>query len=94
MNDSLERKNKNIIKGDLFGNKIEQKRYLKNLYLSLPSIPRVLFLFIYKYIFLFGFFDGKPGFYYAVLNSLWFRMIIDAKKYEQKISKKKYEEIY
>ena len=94
MNDSFERKNKNIIKGDLFGNKIEQKRFLKNLYLSLPTIPRVLFLFIYKYIFLFGFIDGKPGFYYAVLNSLWFRMIIDAKKYEKKISRRKYEEIY
>lgn len=94
LNDSLKRKNKNVLKGALFGNKIERKRFFKNLYLSFPAIPRVLFLFIYKYIFLFGFIDGKPGFYYAVLNSLWFRMIIDAKKYEKKISRRKYEEIY
>ena len=93
LNDSIKRKNKNVVKGALFGNKIERKRFFKNLYLSLPDIPRVLILFIYKYIFLFGFIDGKPGFYYAVLNSLWFRMIIDAKKYERKISKRKYEKI-
>lgn len=94
LKDNLTKKNQNIVRGDLFGNKIQQKRFFKNLYLSLPNIPRVLFLFIYKYVFLFGFLDGKPGFYYAVLNSLWFRMLIDAKKYEKKINKRKYEEIY
>jgi|TARA_Y100000389_G_scaffold201633_1_gene244858 glycosyltransferase involved in cell wall biosynthesis len=91
--DTVKRKNKNVVSGNFLGDKIEQKRFFKNFYLSLPSIPRVLFLFIYKYIFLLGFIDGKPGFYYAILNSLWFRMIIDAKKYEQKISKRKYEKI-
>lgn len=93
LKDSINKKNKNVVKGKFFGNKIERKRFFKNLYLSLPSIPRIWFLFIYKYIFALGFLDGKPGFYYAILNSLWFRMIIDAKMYEQKISKRKYEEI-
>jgi len=92
LKDSINKKSKNIIKGKFFGNKIERKRFFKNLYLTLPTIPRIWFLFIYKYIFALGFLDGKPGFYYAILNSLWFRMIIDAKMYEQQISKRKYEE--
>ena len=71
---------------NLFGNSIERLRFFKYLYYLFPGGIRSFLLFIYKYFFLFGFLDGKIGFYYCFFNSLWFRTLIDAKKYEKKIN--------
>ena len=75
---------KDILRGNLFGNKIERLRFFKNLYYLFPTTIRPFFLFIYKYIFLLGFLDGRVGFYYCFLNSMWFRTLIDAKNHEKK----------
>ena len=78
------KKNKKILKGKFFGNNIERLRLYKNIYLLFPTIIRPFILFFYKYFILLGFLDGKVGFYYCFLNSLWFRTLIDAKNYEKK----------
>lgn len=81
------KENGKIVKGNFFGNKIERLRFFKNLYIMFPTIIRPFLLFFYKYFILLGFLDGKVGFYYCFLNSLWFRTLIDAKKFEKKIKK-------
>ena len=74
-----------VLEGNIFGNNIERLRLYKNIYLLFPTIIRPFILFFYKYFILLGFLDGKVGFYYCFLNSLWFRTLIDAKNYEKKI---------
>lgn len=41
------------------------RRTLKSVFLGFPGAP--LLMFLYKYIFRFGFLDGKPGFIYCAL---------------------------
>ena len=41
-------------------------------------------LFLYRYVFRLGFLDGTTGFYFAFFQALWFRMLVDAKMYEQR----------
>ncbi len=50
----------------------------------LPLFARPFLYFFYRYIIRLGFLDGIPGFMYAFLQALWFRLIIDAKYYEMK----------
>ena len=76
--------NKNLVKPRLFGNKIERNRFTKNMISILPIGLGGFVLFIIKYFFLLGFLDGKIGFIYCFLNSLWFRTLIDVKKFEKK----------
>ena len=74
---------KKTVNANFFGNKIERLRFFKKMYLKFPfSFLKPIILFIYKYFFLLGFLDGKAGFYYCFFNSLWFRTLIEAKKYE------------
>ena len=75
--------NKEKVNPNFFGNKIEKKRFYKEIYNNFPStLLKPVILFFYKYIFLFGFLDGKIGFYYCFLNSLWFRTLVEIKKIE------------
>ena len=68
------------IKGKWGGNPIEKKRWLKNkIYNRTPLFFRVLFYFIYRYFFHFGFLDGKEGVIYHSLQGFWFRFLVDAK---------------
>jgi len=77
--------NKNLVQPNFFGNNIERLRFFKSLYNLTPTLIRAFILFIYKYFILLGFLDGKIGFYYCFFNSLWFRTLIDAKKYEKSL---------
>ena len=76
---------KNTIQAKLFGNSIERLRFFKYIFYLFPPGIRSFLLFIIKYFFLLGFLDGKVGFYYCFFHSLWFRTLIDAKKFEKKI---------
>jgi len=77
---------KKTVNANFFGNNIERLRFFKKMYLKFPSsFLKPIILFIYKYFFLLGFLDGKVGFYYCFFNSLWFRTLIEAKKYENKL---------
>ena len=67
-----------LIKPDKNGNPIEQRRYMKMKYYRYPIFLRVAIYFIYRYIFKFGFLDGKEGLIFHVLQGLWFRFLVDS----------------
>ncbi len=59
------------------------KRFIKeNIYNKLPTGIRALAYFFYRYILHLGFLDGKPGFYFHLLQGLWYRTLVDAKVVE------------
>jgi hypothetical protein len=66
----------------LVGDPRERTRWLKALYYRLPSGLRALAYFVYRYVFRLGFLDGREGLYFAFLQGLWFRMLVDAKMHE------------
>ncbi len=70
------------IAGRLGGSVVERKRALRGWYYGAPRLLRPFALFLYRYIFRLGFLDGIPGFIYLVLQTFWFRFLIDAKLFE------------
>lgn len=70
--------------GRATGNAIEKKRYLRSVYDSFPLFARPILLFFYRYVLRGGFLDGKEGLIFCVLQTLWFRFLVDAKLYEAK----------
>lgn len=67
----------------LSGDPRERRRLYKARYYAAPPVLRVIALFLYRYVLLGGFLDGRAGFYYAFFQVLWFRMLVDAKLHEQ-----------
>lgn len=70
----------------------EKKKGLKSraganagIYSKLPLFCRAFGYFIYRYFFRLGFLDGKKGLIYHFLQGFWYRFLVDAKIYEQKI---------
>lgn len=56
------------------------KRLIKEkIYMRLPGGIRVFLYFIYRYIFLLGFLDGKEGLKYHFLQGFWYRYLVDVK---------------
>ena len=77
------------IKGRLSGgNPVEKKRFLRNVYDHCPQFVRPFGLFFYRYILRCGFLDGTAGFIFYVLQTFWFRFLIDAKLFEQDLATK------
>ncbi|HEY2257613.1 MAG TPA: glycosyltransferase family 2 protein [Variovorax sp.] len=74
----------NVLQPRLLGDARERTRFVKEIYYRLPIGMRALGYFIYRYVFRLGFLDGTTGFYFAFFQALWFRMLIDAKMYEQR----------
>jgi len=70
------------IRGKLFGNSIEKKRLLRAIYNGLPLFVRPFLLFLYRYFLRFGCLDGREGLVFCVLQTFWFRFLIDAKLME------------
>ena len=61
----------------------------RNLYAKLPLIIRAFTIFSYRYFFCLGFLHGKAGLIYFFLQSLWYRILVDAKILEvEKLIKK------
>ena len=75
---------------NLFGNKTERKRWLKeNIYFRVPLFVRPIMYWVYRYIIQFGFLDGKRGFIYHTLHAFWYRFLVDTKIYQiQQLAKK------
>jgi glycosyltransferase involved in cell wall biosynthesis len=73
-----------VLQPRLMGDARERTRFVKELYYQLPIGIRSLGYFVYRYIFRLGFLDGITGFYFAFFQALWFRMLVDAKMYEQR----------
>jgi glycosyltransferase involved in cell wall biosynthesis len=67
------------LRADLLGDPRERTRSLKRLYYRLPAGLRSLGYFCYRYVLRLGFLDGREGFYFAFLQALWFRVLVDAK---------------
>ena len=74
--------------GDWLGDPVEKKRALRGSYYRLPLFFRPLLLFGYRYVLRVGFLDGVEGFIFYVLQTFWFRFLIDAKLWEAERSKK------
>ncbi|WP_287330927.1 glycosyltransferase family 2 protein [Mesorhizobium sp.] len=56
------------------------RRFLKEqLYGRMPNGLRVLAYFFYRYLLRLGFMDGRPGWYFHVLQAFWYRTLVDAK---------------
>lgn len=70
----------------LFGNPIERRRYYRRIYSACPQFVRPLAMFLYRYLILLGFLDGKAGLVFWVLQTFWFRFLIDAKLYEASLN--------
>lgn len=75
-------KTENRIIGKIGGNVIERKRSLRVYYMRLPLFLRAFFLFFYRFVIRAGFLDGTEGLIFWVLQTFWFRFLIDAKLYE------------
>ncbi len=84
-----------IDSGDLMflDRKINNKRKKKyRFYYKAPVFLRSWMLFIYNYIFKFGFLDGKEGYMYHFFYSFFYRSLVDAKIYEQKVTNAPFKE--
>ena len=66
------------------GNPAQRKRALRQKYNKLPLFVRPFVLFGYRYFFKLGFLDGQEGFIFWVLQTFWFRFLIDAKIWEKR----------
>jgi len=76
--------NSGRIVADAGGNPAQRKRALREKYNSLPLFVRPFALFGYRYFFKLGFLDGTEGFIFWVLQTFWFRFLIDAKIWEKR----------
>lgn len=68
------------------GVQAESKHKKKGGYNKLPLFWRSFAYFCYRYIFKFGFLDGKEGFLFAFIQGWWYRTLVDAKVFEAKKS--------
>jgi glycosyltransferase involved in cell wall biosynthesis len=79
-----------VIQGKLRGGTpMQMKRALRKLFLRVPLFVRSFGFFFYRYIVRLGFLDGRPGLIYNVLQTFWYRFLIDAKLYEQSLMREK-----
>lgn len=79
----LNKQNSGEVNPKIFGNPIERKRWFKiNIFQKLPLFFRGFSYFLYRYIIKLGFLDGKEGLIFFVLQTFWFRFLVDAKIYE------------
>ncbi len=78
--DELERRNAGMkwkLEPRLFGTPDERTLWLKTIYYRTPLYVRPWIYFLYRYLFLLGFLDGKEGFIFHFLQAYWFRLVID-----------------
>lgn len=72
------------VQPDFRGNPAEKKRFLRERYNRLPLFVRPFLLFTYRYFVRLGFLDGVEGLIFWVLQTFWFRFLIDAKIWENR----------
>jgi len=54
-----------------------------------PLFLRAFLLFLYRYVWKRGFLDGTEGMIFYVLQTFWFRFLVDAKLYERRKARQK-----
>lgn len=72
---------------------MQQRKKKFGLYYKAPRFLRAWLWFIYNYIFRLGFLDGREGFLYHYFECMWYRMLVDAKIFEQEKTGRKFEEL-
>lgn len=77
--------------GDEEIKKQRAKKY--GVYYKAPKFLRAQLWFLYNYIFKRGFLDGKEGFLFLYFECYWYRMLVDAKIYEQMQTGSAFEEL-
>ena len=70
------------------GDPVAEKRAQRGSYDRAPLFWRALALFIYRYVWKRGFLDGRWGLIFFVLQTFWFRFLIDAKLHERQRRKR------
>lgn len=65
------------------GDPVREKRALRGSYYRAPMFWRALGLFLYRYVLKRGFLDGRWGLIFFVLQTFWFRFLVDAKLFER-----------
>ncbi|MBV8536557.1 MAG: glycosyltransferase family 2 protein [Alphaproteobacteria bacterium] len=76
-----------VIRGGA-GDPIAEKRAQRAWYYRQPLFLRALLLFLYRYVWKLGFLDGTEGMIFYVLQTFWFRFLVDAKLYERRKARK------
>lgn len=67
----------------LLSRKARLKRFLRNrVYLNFPLLLRPLLYWLYRYVVLLGFLDGRQGLVWHFLHGYWYYMLIDTKLVE------------
>ena len=66
------------------GDPVAEKRALRGRYNRAPLFWRALGLFVYRYVLRLGFLDGRWGLVFFVLQTFWFRFLVDAKLHERR----------
>lgn len=61
------------------------KKLRDSLYYKLPPFLRARLYYWYRFYFKLGFLDGRPGRIWAFMQAYWYRYLIDAKLYEDKL---------
>jgi glycosyltransferase involved in cell wall biosynthesis len=78
------RDNSRQLRASLSGDLRMKKRWIKNnIWYRTPLLFRCFIFFLYSYFIRLGFLDGKTGLIYHVLQSFWFRFLVDAKIVEK-----------
>lgn len=72
------------VQPDARGNPAQRMRYLRSKYDRAPLFFRAFALFNYRYFFRLGFLDGTEGMIFWVLQTFWFRFLVDAKIWEKR----------
>jgi glycosyltransferase involved in cell wall biosynthesis len=67
------------VRPSLLGNPDERAEWQKKTWTRLPRFVRAPAYFVWRYIFLLGFLDGKQGFAFHFLHAFWFRLVTDLK---------------
>lgn len=73
-----------LVRPDARGNPIERKRFQRARYNRLPLFVRAFLFFGYRYFIRLGFLDGVEGLIFWMLQTFWFRFLIDAKIWEKR----------
>ena len=78
--DELERRDAGVkwkLEPRFFGTSDERTLWLKTRYYRTPLYVRPWIYFLYRYLLLLGFLDGKEGFIFHFLQAFWFRLVVD-----------------
>ena len=82
-----------LVEPSFFGTPPQRQRALRRLYMTGPRFLAPFLLFFYRYVLRFGFLDGRAGFVFYVLQTFWFRFLIDAKLYEWQLANRGADEL-